>query len=207
MNLYASISAAAFTAINHAFPVALPLFAPAKRALAHRAGLGGEVLFGYTFHEYLDDRVGRRMEKLNGLLPLVVAEGDDNSGADQASGRASAKEWGCTWRPLGASYPDDTGVVLCGLRFISRTKSPCISGTDVIPGDVFPNLIKIDIGTNPEEVRTHLGGFRRCSDLRRNLALVLDGSTFPPQSICIAQTESCCSSSRGASLTTSLDEL
>ena len=59
---------------------------------------------------------------------------------------------------------------------------PAVGGVDVVPGDVFPDIIQVKVSIGAKDVVAHAPDFRRASDLRRSLARASAGSMCWPRS-------------------------
>jgi hypothetical protein len=108
-----------------------------------------------------------------------------------------------------------------GIKRIEQPANPLVGGVNIILGDLVPDTIQIPIGIIAQDILRHTLAFRRCSDLRLSRARASVGETCRPWSSVprrrpsswlnpASWTErawSCSSSSRSASLTTSLAEL
>src|ERR1035438_7108440 len=69
-----------------------------------------------------------------------------------------------------------------GFERIEQLRDPLIGGVNAVGRDILPDVVEIEIRTGTENVIAHGRGFRRCSDLRRNLARAATGSTVSPRS-------------------------
>src|ERR1019366_10581120 len=69
-----------------------------------------------------------------------------------------------------------------GFKRIEQLCDPLIGGVNAVGGDILPNIVEVESRIGTENVIAHLRGFRRCSDLRRNLSRVAAGSTDSPRS-------------------------
>src|SRR6266536_78396 len=113
------------------------------------------------------------------------------------------------------------GRVADGVKRIEQLAYPLVGGVNIILGDIVPNVIQVAVGILAQNILRHALAFRRCSDLRLSRARASAGETCWPRSSvsrrrpsswlnpanCSERAWSCSSSSRSASLTTSLAEL
>src|SRR5208282_431194 len=113
------------------------------------------------------------------------------------------------------------GRVANGVERIEQPANPLVGGVNTTLGDIVPYAIQVAVGILAQNILRHAVVFRRCSDFRFSRARATAGETCWPRSSVSRRPPSswlnpaswtdrawsCSSSSRSASLTTSLAEL
>ena len=67
------------------------------------------------------------------------------------------------------------GVWARAFKCIEQLSDPAIGGVEVIGGDIFPNLVEIEVRIDAKNEAAHARDLRRCSDLLCNRALAVVG--------------------------------